>query len=251
MLGSLIFSRIYFIAFHLNQFNSLLKIVQFYKYPGLSFWGGLFGGILTILILNPKLKMRIWQVADVFMAALFIGITITSLGCLLGSCEYGNPSNAIYAVNQIGVIGKRFPIQLVESILALIGFFYIWKTILRFHYDGQVAGIGLMLLGLIKLVLEPFRPASMTLASFNLSYIYAILLIISGIWLMYYRSKKSLRQDISFSFSLLSNHNRRKQVLLSIKKWWYNRYVQIRFSSINLRRKLLNKFNVKSNPTRF
>src|SRR5258708_17707733 len=123
--GGLIGARVYFVLLHLNQFDTLSKIVLINRYPGLSFWGGFLVGFLVLKFFAARFKLAFWQLADFALIGLLIGLSISSLGCLLGSCQYGLPSNLPFAVTQVGLIGKRFPLQIIEALVYLVIFYYL------------------------------------------------------------------------------------------------------------------------------
>ena len=249
--GSLIGARLYYLLTHFSLLNAVEKAVNIYRYPGLSFWGGLAGGVLTLLIVSRRLKLRFWQAADLVVLALMIGLFVGNIGCLLGSCSYGNVSNLPFAVTQAGVIGKRLPVQIIEALFSLIIFYSLWKSVIKFHIDGQIAGLGLILLAVLKLILEPFRPSQLSIFGFNLAYVYEVSLLIVGIWVLYKKSQKSVAKDLSYSVSLLSHQNRRKQALSGVRKWWYNLYVNAGLSLSRLKRNLFKLLHVKANPDQF
>lgn len=250
-IGSIIGARTFFILTHWPQFNNFLRIIDLLRYPGLSFWGGFIGGVLMLLVFAKRLKLRVWQAADLITVGLFIALSLGSIGCLLGSCEYGVPSQLPIAVTQIGVLEKRFPIQLIQSLLYLVAFWYTWKSIIKFHFDGQIVGGGLIGLGVIKLLTEPLKTPQIAFYNLSITYIFSLILIISGVWVLYSKSKKSLRQDLAFSVNILSKENKRKQALLSARRWWYNLYVNTRYSLVKLKKGVFKFLHVKPNPPKF
>jgi RNA polymerase sigma factor (sigma-70 family) len=151
-----------------------------------------------VIFFSKRLKLRLWQAADLIMVGFFIALAVGSIGCLLGSCEYGVPSQLPFAVTQIGVLEKRFPVQILQSLLSLAAFWYLWKSIIRFHFDGQITGIGLILLAVIKLITEPLKTPQVAIRDISITYFLCLILLISGIWLLYNRSKKSLKQDLAY-----------------------------------------------------
>jgi phosphatidylglycerol:prolipoprotein diacylglycerol transferase len=250
-IGSILGARIFFVLTHLPQFNNLLKIVDILRFPGLSFWGGFLTAFLVLIFFAKRLKLRFWQAGDLITVGLFIALSIGSIGCLLGSCEYGIPSNLPIAVTQIGVLEKRFPIQIVQSLLYLVAFWYAWKSIIKFHFDGQILGLGMIFLGIIKLLTEPLKTHQIAYYDISITYPFSISLIIFGIWVLYNRSKKSLKQDLAYSVNIIAKENKRKQAMLSARKWWYNLYVNSRLSVIRLKKSLFKILHVKPNPTKF
>ncbi len=248
---SLIGARLYFIVSHLSQINNINRAIDIYRFPGFSFWGGLTAGIISLFFLSRRLKLRLWQVADIAIVGLFIALSIGSIGCLLGSCEYGVNSSLPIAVTQVGVIGKRLPVQLFESILMIGLFWYFWRSILKFHFDGQITGWGLIVLGVTKAVIEPFRPAQLYILTINISYLFCGLLLLLGVWILYSRPKKSLKQDLAYSVTLIRHQPKRKQALSSIRKWWYNLYVTAGLNIARLKRNLFKLLHVKANPDKF
>ena len=240
--GGIIGARIYFIILNLPIFDNLLKIILITKYGGLSFWGGLLAGGLTLRLFSQRLKINFWRAADFAIVGLALGIAISSIGCLLGSCQYGLPSKLPFAVIQVGLIGKRFPLQIVESILAFLLFLYLWGKVLRFHIDGQVASIGLILLGVAKFLLEFFR------GDRGLGQIWSVLLIFAGVFIYYLVSKKSFLADLKFMLRLATDGSSRQATVLKLTKSWYNFSVSWHVTMIRWRKNLLRLLNIKPNP---
>lgn len=251
-LGGLIGARVYFILSHLNQFDGFFKLILINRYPGLSFWGSFLGGFLTLSFFSKRLKVNFWQIADYASVGLFISLSLASLGCLLGSCGYGQVSNLPLAIPQSGLIGKRFPLQFIEAILTFLGFLYLYRKVLRFHTIGQIAALGLILLGLIKLGLQSFRGDTQLIYPFiDLSFLWSLSLIFFGLKINYQLNKKSPLTDIKFLGSLLTNSNRRRMVISKINKSCYNFKVNLRHTLYQWRKNLFRLLNIKSNPSNF
>lgn len=249
--SSLIASRLFFVATHFSQFDSILKVVDLVHFPGLPFWGGYFGGIISLFFLSRRFKFTTYQALDLAAVGFFLGLSISSIGCLMGSCEYGLPSKEWFAVVQVGVLERRFPLQIIQAVASFIIFVYLWRSILRFHSMGQIFAFGLFYLGVLKIILEPFRPVQTQFYGVNISYVFALTCIIGGLTLYYNRAKRSVFSDILYSASLLWNGNKRKQFVLKLAKTCYNLLVLIRFKLGRLQKKSFRVFNIKSNPDKF
>lgn len=252
--AALIGARLYFIAFHLSLIDSPGKIFLFSLYPGLSFWGAFIGGFLALWLINAKNKLNFWQIADYLTPALFLALSIISLGCLLGSCQYGLKAPTPFGITQIGVVGKRFPLQIIEGLIYFSAFFFFWKSVLKFHMPSQIASKGLILLGFIKIVFEPFRGDSGITSGFKLGYFWSLIIISYGI-VIYYKNianpNRNPITDFKYFIRILTNSSKRSQLVTKIKKECYNALVDLSIFSARLRKNILKLINVKSNPDKF
>lgn len=245
-------SRIVHVLLNFSQFDQLEKFIYFNKYPGLSFWGGLLFGGLALIFFAKRGKLNFFLLADIACVGLFASLILGSLGCLLGSCQYGVVSSLPIAVNQVGFIGERFPVQLVAAFFYLIGFFYLWKACLRFHFVGKIVSLSLVFLGLIEFILLFLRADEQIIFKFvNFGHVFSLVTLFLGIALFYKQSKRSLTEDLMFALRVFYNSSTRQKTLLKIRKSWYNFRVSLRASLAGWRRKLPKKLNVKSNPTEF
>ncbi len=251
-LGGIVGARIYFWIFHQTELNDPLKIIMVNRYPGLSFWGALLGGIIFLRVFSRRFKLNFWQVSDYAVVGLFIGISISSIGCLLGSCSYGEVYSGFFGVNQTGLIGKRFPVQLMESLLFLLGFLYLWKSALKFHSIGQIASSGLILLGIFKFFLEFLRGDSQMLTyGLRLGTVWAIILFLYGVILNYRINKRSPKEDLIFIMSIFTAPSSRKLLIGKVNKSWYNFRVNFKIALFKWRKTIFKLLKVKSNPTQF
>lgn len=248
---SLLGARIYFLL----QKPSDSLLADFFlvnKIPGFSFWGGLVFGLVTLNILAKRFKLNFWQAADFSMVALFLGISITSLGCLFNSCQSGVPSDLPIAVNQVGLIGKRFPLQILESLIFLIGFFYLWSQVIRFHFNGAVALKGFMILGIVKFILDFFRSDAVKVQGIlNLGQVWSLGYFILGAVFYYRISKKSFWQDLKGIWLMFQDPNKRKLTVLLLNKSWYNFRINFKIKLMRFKKNMFKFLNIKSNPTNF
>lgn len=251
--GSFFGARIYFILFHLNLFlgSSIYfdRMFQIYLYPGLSFWGAFLGGIMTLVLFSNRLKINFWQVADIGIVGFFIAMFFGSVGCLLNTCQYGIPSNLLIAVPQEGLIGRRFPVQILEAILYLIVFFLLWKRSLKFHVVGKIFAIGLIYLGFIKLFTESLRGDQFNLFGvISLGHLYSLILIIYGITAYYRLAKRSVKEDLTHLLQLVTNSKKREVAISRFIKRCYTLVINWRFFLERKQKALLKRFNVIKDP---
>lgn len=257
--GGFLGARLYAVALNWEAFGSFEKIIFVQRYPGLSFWGGLMGGALAFWLFSKVVKLQFWQVADFAAPGILLGLVFGNLGCFLGGCGYGVVSDLPVAFPVVGLIGKRLPVSLIESAIFLWLFFSFFKQVVKFHFAGKIVAVFLIWLGVVKFITEFYRGDSrQVIPQFWVSYghIFAILALSAGVVIFYTRSKHNILEDLRSLTRLLSSPKRRKSLLLSWKKSWYNHKTawRISFGKMattlkSLPKKFRRKLNVKPTPT--
>ncbi len=241
--GGLIGARIFFVSLNIEFFSTdLTKAILITKYPGLSFWGGLLGGWLALSFFVARFKLDFRQIADLAAVGFLGGIIFGDIGCFLGGCDVGSQSNLFFAVPVVGVIGKRFPVQILEALALTLVLVKIWPVATHFHFSGKVVSLTLIWLGIVKFITEFFRSVHQG------GYFLSIVLVVLGIFIFYRTSKKSLRGDLTGVFysikSLFTSGESRILLLDRLSKSWYN-HRMFWISSIN---KTLRRMRVKPTP---
>lgn len=250
-LVSLVGARIINVLFNFTKFNSLEKVVLINRYPGLSFWGGLVFGLFGLYLLTKKNKLNFWLVADIASVATVFGLIFGSFGCLLAGCQYGVLSSSSLAVDQLGIVGKRYPVQVLFSLAFFLAFLILWRMCLKFHFAGKVLAFTLIILGLIKLGLSGLRGDTMMIYGINLEQVLSLLCLISGVVFYYRLGPKTLTGDLALFAKVLLNSHKRQIALLKFYKYCYNLNVNFRVFVLKSKAKIFKSINVKSNPTKF
>ncbi|MBU1000760.1 prolipoprotein diacylglyceryl transferase [Patescibacteria group bacterium] len=245
LLGGFLGARIYFAIEHLQDFSSPLNLILINKAPGLSFWGGILGGWLTLVFLARRKRLNFWQLADIGVVGLLGGLIMSNIGCFLGGCDIGSPSKAFFAVTMIGSVGKRWPIQIIEALFLTVSLANVWFHATHFHQRGKIVSLAFVYIGVSKLVLEPFRQD-------HSGVIFSVLFILLGATIFYRLTKqtplihlKILRQ---FLIKFFTDPNSRKDVVQTLNKTWYNQKTALGWRWRNFKKllkKLLRRSNVK------
>lgn len=237
--GGLLGSRLFFVSLNFDFFKEdLFKILLITKYPGINFWGGLLGGWLTLYFFSRRLKFSFLQVADLAAVGLLGGLILGDIGCFLGGCIIGRPSNLFFAIPMVGIVGKRFPVQVLEIILLSLLLLKIWPIASHFHIFGKVLSLTLIYLGVIKFTTEYF------LALHQGGYFLSLSTLILGTFIHYSISKSSIRRDfmvaLNFLAKLFTSTSSWQQLIERANKSWYNFKVnwswRLKFLSKVLRR---------------
>jgi phosphatidylglycerol:prolipoprotein diacylglycerol transferase len=143
VIGGILGGRIGYVLAKLGVFSedwaSAIRIWE----GGLSFHGALLGGLL-IMILFAYLQKReeaplsFWQLADLIVPGLALGVTFGWVACLMGGCAYGIPGEGLGYAILPGIYGEasRFATQAVGTGISLILFLGVWLTRRRWPFAG-------------------------------------------------------------------------------------------------------------------
>lgn len=239
-LGGLIGARLYFALENPQIFTeNIFRLALINKYTGFSFWGAILGGWLTLLIISQIKKLDFWQLCDIGSIGLLGGLILSDFGCFLGGCEVGIKSSSFLAVNMVGFAGRRFPTQILESLLLIPVLFGLWFLAKRFHPHGKVISLALIYIGIIKFFTEFLKdkPGEGLYLSF--------VLIILGAFILFRVTKRNLILDLKghklFLLKFFSDPMIRKNVIAGINKYWYNQKTLIDWKLRNLKKSLRRK----------
>jgi phosphatidylglycerol:prolipoprotein diacylglycerol transferase len=125
---------------------------------GLSFYGGLLGGLLALVVFARRRRISVLAAFDVAARAAAIGQAIGHVGCLIGGDSYGLPTDLPWAVvyQNPGAMAPQgiplHPTQAYEAILLAGLFVGLWLGRARLSRlgDGAVAGAYLLGLAVIR-----------------------------------------------------------------------------------------------------
>lgn len=242
LIGAIVGARVYFAILNVQLFfPSLINLVLINKVPGFSFWGGLLGGWLSLYYFSKRMRQNFWQLADIAVVGLLGGLMLAQVGCFLGGCSIGAPSDHFFAVTQIGYIGKRWPVQIIEALLLFVCLRRIWSKATHFHQRGEVASRTLIYIGIIKMILEPFRQD-------HSQALFPVVLLFLGIFLYYKSTRLSPLLQLKKLRKLLANlvfHSEaRKELLQKFIKNWYNQLITLTWGFKNFK-KSLRRLNVR------
>ncbi len=242
-LGGLIVSRLYFVSENIELFSpNLLRIFLVSKYPGFSFWGAILGGWLTLYFVARIRKQDFWQIGDIAAVGFLGGLILADLGCFLGSCNVGIQSNLFFAVNMVGVVGKRLPTQTIEAGLLFLALLSIWSTAIHFHQRGKILSLTLIYIGIIKFLMGPLSQAQ------GEGIFLSLVLFCLGMTILYKVTKRNPISDVKeffrFLFKLISDPLTRQSALTKLNKYFFNQKASVSWKARNLKR-LLRRFHVR------
>jgi phosphatidylglycerol---prolipoprotein diacylglyceryl transferase len=161
---------------------------------GGTFYGGLIGAILTLLLYAYFQKMPTLRLMDTYGAAFPLGHAIGRLGCFAAGCCYGKPTTMPWGVTFTNEAAARIsgtplgrplhPTQLYESGAEFLNFLFLIWLGRRQRFTGEIAGAYMILYGIERGTIEFFRDDDgRTLlfhGAFSLMQVVSVALILAG-----------------------------------------------------------------------
>jgi len=157
-ISAVLFDKIY----HYNNFQNFISDLT--KYTGMTFSGGLLGGTTAFLVIYycvnkgfDGIMLNLNCAAPSVIIAHFWG----RIGCFLGGCCFGKPTNSILGVHfpdgslasQLYGNGSRIiPVQLIEAVFLAILFIFVYYLFIRHSFVCY-----LLFYGVFRFVIENFR----------------------------------------------------------------------------------------------
>ena len=174
---------------------------------GLSFYGGLIGGLLALVVFARRRRISVLAAFDVAAPAAAIGQAIGHLGCLIGGDSYGIPTDLPWAVvyRNPGAMAPQgiplHPTQAYEAILLAVLFVGLWLGRERLARLGGGAVAGAYLLGLAVIRFGLFYLRDEPAVLFGLKTAQLLGLGIAGLGVVLFIAARQAREP-STSFQL-------------------------------------------------
>jgi phosphatidylglycerol---prolipoprotein diacylglyceryl transferase len=169
ILVALLLAKIWLLAsdwdYYTTHVSEIFSLQTFQS--GGTFYGGVLGAILTIVLYTHFQKMPLFAVLDVSAGALPLGHAIGRLGCYAAGCCYGKPTSVPWAITFKNPVAAQIagtplgvhlhPTQLYESFAEFLNFaFLVWLG-RRQTFRGQILGTFFLLYGFERGTIEFFR----------------------------------------------------------------------------------------------
>ncbi len=141
-----------------------LRILAIWE-GGLSYFGGILGGVIAAHFMVRRRRMGFWRMADIVAPLLALSFGIGKIGCWLNGCCGGTTTTSWLGViftnplSECDLLNQRiWPAQLFNSASGFLAFAVLfWVVRKRKHFDGQVFIWYLYLYGTTSFVVEFFR----------------------------------------------------------------------------------------------
>ncbi len=197
ILGLLIGARVGYVIFYNLPYyiNHPLEVFAIWQ-GGMSFHGGLIGVILAAFIFTKTKKFDFFTLTDMLVITAPIGIGLGRIGNFINGELYGRITDVPWAMvfPEAGHL-PRHPSQLYEAALeGVLLFVILWFLKDKFNRSGIISSLFLILYGIFRFFVEFFREPDpqigYILGIFTMGQILCALMILIGLNLFFYRSRK-------------------------------------------------------------
>ncbi len=159
---------------------------------GLSFHGGLIGGLIAGWQFARRRNLSFLNLADVCIVPITLGQMLGRMGNFINGELWGRITSMPWAVKFSGADGYRHPSQLYEAAYDLLIFAVLWKMRKKSLPHGSLLAIFLMLYAVFRFITEYFRQPTVMIGPFTLGQVLNIPMFLLG-YLLWRRIRKSLK----------------------------------------------------------
>lgn len=170
---------------------------RFTGITGMSYHGGLIGGIVGAFIFVRRNRLDFFQMADLIMPCMPLGYTFGRLGNFINGELYGRVTTlaiGMYFPLAPGP-GRRHPSQLYEAFFeGIVLFIVLWTLKNRVRTKGAMLALYLMGYGLVRFFIEYARQPDPQLGfvflSFSMGQMLCMAMILAGGALLFFLKKR-------------------------------------------------------------
>lgn len=193
LVGGLIGSRLYFVVDNSASIDGLGDLVAG---SGLTWYGGLAGGAIAVMLWALWRGTLNLQLADVAAPALLAGQAIGRIGCQLsGDGDYGKEWDGPWAMGYPdGTVPtppgvEVHPTPVYDTLALGLGAFILWRLRDRFR-NGILFALFLIWLGVERLLVEFLRTNDVVALGLTMAQLISVALIIAGVvWILVIRNR--------------------------------------------------------------
>lgn len=199
--GGLFFARLFYVLLNFSDFGfNLLKFILINGYPGLSLFGGLLGGFLSLYLYFHLKKTDLLGVIDYFVPSVFVSIALGKIGSFLAGVDVGTKTKFFLSINYLGFDGRRHLVGLYEALFFGLGAYVSYKILLAVRREifpkGFVFYFFSFYFSAVSLLLDKFKANHLYFfgRSFNL-FLSLILSFVFAIYFIYFLGRQQSFQE--------------------------------------------------------
>ncbi len=214
MIGAFLGGRLIYVLLNFDKFGfSILKFILINGYPGISMFGALLGGFITLSLFTQLRKISFLDLSEYIISPLFLGLAISKVGSFLSGTDVGTQTKFLLSVNYVGVSGLRHITALYEAVFFMIGFLVTHRILFIVRRDRAKAGTSLILFiiyfGLVELILDNIKQNHLYLSGLSFNSIAGGTLLIIGTIFLLTTYRSNILYVITHLFSKTKKHDSR------------------------------------------
>jgi phosphatidylglycerol---prolipoprotein diacylglyceryl transferase len=139
-----------------------LKVIKVWE-GGMSYFGGLAGGVTGGVIYCKRTGLAVWSIGDLLAPYIALGQAIGRIGCLSAGCCYGKVCENWWAIkfsdpNSLAPTGiNLYPTQIYESVGDFVIFLILLNVTKRRKFSGQALLLYFVLYSSLRFIIEFYR----------------------------------------------------------------------------------------------
>jgi phosphatidylglycerol:prolipoprotein diacylglycerol transferase len=176
------------------------KIIAFWD-GGLSWYGGLIGGVLAVVVCARVKRFSLWRFTDAAAPALFIGLAIGRIGCTINGDACGIPTSLPWSVTYThpgalvpwgmrGVATHPAPIYEIIWDLAIVA--TLWRLRGKIHPQGSLFLISVAMYCFGRFIISWVRAEPEVLGPLHQAHILSLVLFVAATTFLAYRKVQIL-----------------------------------------------------------
>lgn len=187
---SFICARIYYVIFNFNYYSQDLINVFNIRDGGLAIYGGIIGGIITIIVYCKVRKIKVFDMLDYIAPYLVLGQAIGRWGNFFNVEAFGRETASFFrmGIYQDGNYLEVHPTFLYESIADFIIFLLLYFIRNKRNFAGEITLLYFALYSFIRFFIEGLRTDSLMFYNFRISQILSLIIFICSLVYLIYKS---------------------------------------------------------------
>ena len=155
IVAAMVGGRLFYIFQYLpDYFSRPLDIFKIWQ-GGMTFYGGVIGGLLAMLLLLKKHKIKFWKMADLIAPGVALGVGVGRIGCFLIGDHIGKKTDFIIASEYMGELRHEPSFWLVMNGLVLFGVLMYFRK--KFKQTGALAALAIMWYAVARFLIDFLR----------------------------------------------------------------------------------------------
>lgn len=196
LLSSIVGARLLFVLLNWHVFAAHLLDIGAVWQGGMSFHGGVAGGVLAAALYLRARRLPLLPMADAAAPGLALGYAIGRVGCFLNGCCYGGPTDLPWGVAFPNVPDglRHHPTQLYATVLNLGLMALLVRLYRRPHHLGQVMAAYVAGYSTYRFAIESLRKGyTADVLAFGLTQaqVFSLLAIAAGLLWWFWLSRRT------------------------------------------------------------